>query len=453
LALNRRFPLRASTIVLLLMALLIAAPALAQETPAAGDTLEVLPDDHPLRPQPPPGVGPGPLAFLGRILFAPFRMADVALKGTTVVIEEEAGGFAAGLSDRPDAPEEASHFGFRAGSIGTRSGFVGGGFTYELFPGAGGATAGISAAVTNRLYQEYSAFAGWNDPDEAPWLRVTGYYDVDHMDEFFGIGPDTDEEDDESGFSWERWGGVAAAGLPQGWIVNGEVHAAYERSFFYETYDDNQRNTIEHFAGLPGVDLPQQELWSPGGTIRLDLRNSAGHPTRGLMLEASGSVWRSVDDELPFDWTQYGGRVQAHLPLGSDWHIISVGGGFETVEPEDDDSVIPFAYLPDLGGSRRLRGYPSWRWSDQAVGWATAEYRYRIWEEHTWRATPGVLEAALFADAGDVAPEVGDLDTEDLKTSYGLEVRMFLKDDALFRLGVAYSDEGTRVNLATGGFW
>jgi hypothetical protein len=171
------------------------------------------------------------------------------------------------------------------------------------------------------------------------------------------------------------------------------------------------------------------------------------------MLEGSGSIWRSMDDELPFDWTEYGAQVQGHLPLGSDWHIISVGGGFETVEPEDDDSVIPFGYLPHLGGSRILRGYPSWRWTDQAVGWATAEYRYRIWEEHTWQATPGVLEAALFADVGDVAPEVGDLDTEDLKKSYGLEVRMFLKDDALFRLGVAYSDEGTRVNLSTGGFW
>ena len=65
---------------------------------------------------------------------------------------------------------------------------------------------------------------------------------------------------------------------------------------------------------------------------------------------------------------------------------------YRKVEPEDDDSVNPFAYLPDLCGSRRLRGYPSWRWSDQAVGWATAEYRYRIWEEHTWRATPGALE-------------------------------------------------------------
>ena len=30
---------------------------------------------------------------------------------------------------------------------------------------------------------------------------------------------------------------------------------------------------------------------------------------------------------------------------------------------------------------------------------------------------------------------------------------MFLKDNALFRLGVAYSDEGTRLNLSTGGFW
>ena len=438
--------------MLLLLALLTAAPALAQETPARGDTLEVLPPDHPLRPQPPPGVGPGPLAFIGRILFAPFRMADEALKGTTVVIEEEAGGFSAGLSDRAEVPGEASHLSMTFGSIGTRSGFVGGGVAYDLFPEDRGPTMGVSAAVTNRLYQEYTAWAGWNDPDVAPWLRVTGYYDVDHMDEFWGFGPDADE-DDESGFSWERWGGVAAVGIPRGRIINGEVHAAYERSFFYETYDDSALNTIEEFVHLPGVHLPQQELWSPGATVRLDLRNSAGHPTRGFMIEGSGAIWRSVDDELPFDWTEYGGQVQAHLPLGSDWHILSLGGGLEAVEPEDEDSVIPFGYLPTLGGSTRLRGYPSWRWRDPAVGWATVEYRYRIWEEHTWQATPGVLEAAIFADAGDIAFKVEDLDTEDLKTSYGLEIRMFLSDSPVFRLGIAYSEEGTRVNLSTGGLW
>lgn len=438
--------------MLLLLALMTAAPALAQQTPAQGDTLEVLPPDHPLRPQPPPGVGPGPLAFLGRILFAPFRMADEALKGTTVVIEEEAGGFSAGLSDRPEVPGEASHLSITAGSIGTRSGFVGGGVAYDLFPEDRGPTMGVSAAVTNRLYQEYTAWAGWNDPDVAPWLRVTGYYDVDHMNEFWGFGPDADE-DDESGFSWERWGGVAAVGIPRGRIISGEVHAAYERSFFYETYDDSALNTIEEFFQLPGVDLPQQELWSPGATVRLDLRNSAGHPTRGFMIEGSGAIWRSVDDELPFDWTEYGGEVQAHLPLGSDWHILSLGAGMEAVEPDDEDSVIPFGYLPTLGGSTRLRGYPSWRWRDQAVGWARAEYRYRLWEEHTWQATPGVLEAAIFADAGDLAFKVEDLDTEDLKTSYGLEIRMFLKDAALFRLGIGYSEEGTRVNLSTGGLW
>jgi hypothetical protein len=171
------------------------------------------------------------------------------------------------------------------------------------------------------------------------------------------------------------------------------------------------------------------------------------------MIEGSGAVWRSLDDDLPFDWTQYGAEAQAHLPLGSDWHVISVGGGFETVEPEDDDSVIPFAYLPTLGGSRTLRGYPSWRWRDQAVGWATAEYRYRIWEEHTWRAAPGGLEAALFAQAGDMASEIGDLDTEDLKTSYGLDIRMFLKEKPVFHFGVGYSEDGARFLFGTSSNW
>lgn len=435
----------------LLLALSIAAPAFAQDAP--GDTLLVLPDDHPSRPQPPPGVGPGAGAAIARVLFAPFLMADVALKGTTVVIEEEAGGFAAGLSDRPEVPADASHMAIAAGSIGTRSGFLGGRVTLDAFPEPVGPTLGVSIAATNRLYQEYSAFAGWNDPDVAPWFRVTGYYDVDHMDEFWGFGPETDEEDDDSGFSWERWGGVAALGLPEGWIVNGEIHAAYERSFFYETYDDNHVNSIEVHVAEPGVDLPQQELWSPGGSIRLDLRNSHGLPTRGLMIEGQGAIWRSLDDELPFDWTHYGAGAQAHLPLGSDWHVLSIGGSFEVVEPEDDDSVIPFGYVPTLGGSGRLRGYPSWRWRDEAIAWATAEYRYRIWEEHTWRATPGVIEAALFAEAADMGDELGDIDAEDLKPSYGLEFRMFLKDEPIFRAGVAFSDEGYRFNVTTGSYW
>ena len=435
----------------LLLALSIAAPSLAQDAPS--DTLEVLPADHPSRPQPPPDVGPGPLSFLGTILFAPFRMADTALKGTAIVIEEESGGFAAGLSDRPEVAAEPSHVSWVFGSLGTRSGFGGIGLAYDLFPDALGPSLGISGAIGNRLYQEYTVFAGWNDPDVAPWIRATGYYDIDHMDQFWGLGRDTDDEDDESGFSWERWGGVVAAGIPEGWILNGEIHAAYERSFVYETYETNQRNTVDVFVAVPGVDLPQQELWSPGATLRLDLRNSAGHPTRGLMIEGSGAIWRSVDDELPFDWTEYGGRLQAHLPLGSDWHIISVGGGVEAAEPEDDDSVIPFVYLPTLGGSNSLRGYSSWRWRDQATGWATAEYRYRIWEEHTWKAAPGVMEAVIFVDAGDVAPEVGDLDFGDLKSAYGLEIRMFLKEAAVFRIGLGYSDEGLRANISTNGYW
>ena len=75
------------------------------------------------------------------------------------------------------------------------------------------------------LALEYIAQGDWNDPDVLPWIRFTGFYDVDHMNEFWGIGPDTDEEEDESGFSWERWGGVAAAGLPEGWVLSGDVHA------------------------------------------------------------------------------------------------------------------------------------------------------------------------------------------------------------------------------------
>ena len=108
--------------LMLVILLAAAAPLQAQDVP---------PDEDPRRPQEPPrpdrSAGERLLGFIGRTLKTPFEMAGTAIEGTLIPIEEERGGFAAGLSAAAAPSESKRGLSSTAGSLGTRSGFLGGG--------------------------------------------------------------------------------------------------------------------------------------------------------------------------------------------------------------------------------------------------------------------------------------------------------------------------------------
>ncbi|MBW3660884.1 MAG: BamA/TamA family outer membrane protein, partial [Gemmatimonadetes bacterium] len=415
----------------------------------------VLPDDHPLRPQPPPrpdlSATERVLQALGWVVRRPFEFLGTGTEGTAVWYEERQGGFAQGLSAVAGGPREPTYVSFMGGSIGTRSGFVGGGVrVHDPFPESRGLHYGVTAAATHRTYQEYTVYAGWNNPAEHPYLLVTGFYDVDTMDEFFGLGPDSDE-DDESSFSWERWGGRAIAGLPEMKTgIKGNVHAGWQKSFVFEGDAIDQPDAVEVF---PDIRLPQHEIGSAGAAVGLDLRDAPGHPTRGVFLMGAADVYRSTDD-FDFEWLHWKAEAQAHLPLGSEWHILSFRATAEEADPSESDGVIPFEYLPTLGGSESLRGFDSWRWRDRAAVSGTVEFRYRIWQEHSPDpSTAGLFETALFYDVGQVAPSLDDIDTGDLERSYGVLLRMFVLDRHVASTGVGLGGDAPRFIFSTSGLW
>ena len=97
--------------------------------------------------------------------------------------------------------------------------------------------------------------------------------------------------------------------------------------------------------------------------------------------------------------------------------------------------------MPDLGGSSRLRGYPSWRFRDRNRLLLSGEYR--------WTAGQ-FIDMAIFLDAGKVAARRADLDLADLKTSYGLGVRFHTPAATVMRVEVARTVEGTSLVWAFG---
>jgi len=431
------------------VASLAAVPLAAQEP-------EVLPADHPDRPRPPEayeGVG------APRAIWWPVRTFWQAVEGTLIHFEtgQDGGRLAGGLSAAATTTERPERLSLRGGGIGTRSGFLGGGLTYHAFPAKTGPQAGVRLAATNRAYALAEVFVGLNRREERPYVELKAFYDNDTMDQFWGIGPDSDE-DDESDFGWERWGGRAAAGVPPrhalGGILWGEVHTGWERSFIHDGADPKNVDAIERF---PEIRDDQREFWNGGGFAGIDLRDSPGHPLKGFLVRGEAAYWDATDggDE---SWTQLGGEAQAHVPLGSEWYVLSARATVSKIDPGSGtrDDEIPFQYLPALGGSNVLRGYESWRWRDLAAAYASVELRYRVWQEHLppdRLDRAGVAEASLFFDVGDVADDLdGDI-TDDLEVSYGFMLRMYLLNAHVLGLGVAHGEEGPRFLVTTDDPW
>jgi outer membrane protein assembly factor BamA len=87
--------------------------------------------------------------------------------------------------------------------------------------------------------------------------------------------------------------------------------------------------------------------------------------------------------------------------------------------------------LPSLGGNNTLRGYSDYRFHDQNLLCANIESRWAIFSH---------LDGAVFYDAGNVAPRVGDLNLD--KTSWGAGLRLHSDNTMLARIDAAHSVEG-----------
>jgi outer membrane protein assembly factor BamA len=95
--------------------------------------------------------------------------------------------------------------------------------------------------------------------------------------------------------------------------------------------------------------------------------------------------------------------------------------------------------MPELGGSRLLRGYQAYRFRDKHRMLLTGEYR--------WMAGP-LVDMALFIDAGKVAAERSDLNFNDLTITQGIGVRFHTPAQTVTRIEIARSHEGTRLVFA-----
>lgn len=174
-----------------------------------------------------------------------------------------------------------------------------------------------------------------------------------------------------------------------------------------------------------------------GPSLLIDARSRTYYPQQGHYLSIYALFHPHVRDasvdETSASFTRFAADARRFLPLG-DEHVMALQAYAEGVT-----GTAPFALLPKLGGSMRMRGYRHARFRDQVTVTTQAEWRFPVW----WR-----IDGALFGSVGTIAPRITELGHSGIKPAVGMGMRYQLNDAGVrLRADVAISPDGAGLYL------
>jgi hypothetical protein len=296
--------------------------------------------------------------------------------------------------------------------------------------------------------------------EERSFVRARGGYSKTLTRRFFGIGPGSDE-DDETSYTDEATEfalGIERA-LPRpgdDWILLGAVRGEFHHLSGGEVSGEPDTEQIfpEVFEDARDARLGWLELG-----LAWDTRDSQRNPYRGLRIEglAEGAVVQRGGDS--------GGRFTLESSYVRPVPGLFHAGGDATEENPPTDTLafglhtqtvagdLPFFALPSLGGSHLHRGYIAGRFRDRASWLGALEYRFWVLPRGfgvTRRIRIERAGAALFYEAGAVAPEWHRIFDTKVRHSYGFSLRLTLERAAPFRLDFGFSEDGFNLNARFG---
>lgn len=192
--------------------------------------------------------------------------------------------------------------------------------------------------------------------------------------------------------------------------------------------------------GLPRSREPLAPTYVRAGAFtQLDTRTSPGYSRSGSLLRVDISDYRQTNGSS-HSFRRIDAEAQQLVPLRRDRWVLAFRALASTTDV-DAGADVPYFLMPELGGSRLLRGYSSWRFRDRNRLLLTGEYR--------WPAGP-LVDMALFVDAGKVAADRRDLTLRDLRVSHGIGVRIHTPSATVTRIELARSREGLGLLFAFG---
>jgi hypothetical protein len=344
--------------------------------------------------------------------------------------------------------------------------------------------AGAFLSYTSKGQQSYYGFwrrwlhtrelpAGGVIQEERSFFGFSGGYQKTLTRRFFGFGANSDEDDEikyvdelyelefrvsatfpDPGSSLLLTGGARA-----------EFHALSGSCRDILNGTDQRvlcpRDDFDKTAALQRIigDSTHEQLgWLIAG-VGWDTRDSSRNPYDGFYASVTTEAAMLQDKgDLGAHWEVVAGTAFRVPPIFHD------GGDDEESNPPTDTVAfgvqnrfktgdLPFTALPNLGGSKTLRGFIDGRFRDDSSWHAGVEHR--IWIiPRGFPIFRGIrverLGVAPFIEAGSVAGSEFDLFESRVRYSYGIGLRALIERAAPFRLDFGISDEGYNVSARFG---
>jgi hypothetical protein len=329
----------------------------------------------------------------------------------------------------------------RLGSLTTGGGFAAGPGYRRRNLGGRRVEVRASAAISMKRY--WAAEASVRLPELSGGRFFADLY-ARHRDfpqeDFFGPGPDAARTDRVSyGYRDTAVGG--GGGLrAAGWLTVGGRTAFLSPAVSGGT--DSRLPSIEQLfdeTAAPGLAV-QPNFVRMEGWLDLDYAEPAGNPRSGGRYLVSHAAYLDRG-RAGYGFSRTEVDLRQYLSVLQQRRVLALRGygSFAVARPGER---VPFYLQQTLGGGSTLRGFREYRFRDSNLLLLQAEYRWEIFP---------ALDAALFYDAGMVAPRAGDLHLRRFERDYGLGFRFGTIRGVFLRIDTAIgSGEGPHVFVKFG---
>lgn len=368
-----------------------------------------------------------------------------------------AGGVGAGASAWPQ--EQASLFGIVMGTSNSSwaTYLVG---TSMLAPGARrwflDSSASVGWFTQQRLYVDGNpefpeGDAGSNDSDPENFLEGEGWNNWLVLNFKYVLPTGGGRQEPIQEFVLDRGLPIGSGVKPGAWnpIKSGRTLVQLEPFLFYRTIE-------------PAVESQEGTSGGLSVSVLYDNRDFSPNPSRGsaTSLGVAHGVGLSEDGE---SWTNLRGKYSKYLSLGGSRRIrqqVLAFNAWTSYTPNWTDEMGRLSGVDDrpppsmgasLGGYLRLRGFPLYRFQDEAAVYYGAEYRvipewnplgtisWLRWLDIDWWQFVPFLEVGRVASEWDLQ----ELHT-DMRWDAGVGLRL-MAALVVVRADVAYSEEGLHI--------
>ncbi|UCE40039.1 MAG: BamA/TamA family outer membrane protein [Candidatus Aminicenantes bacterium] len=254
-------------------------------------------------------------------------------------------------------------------------------------------------------------------------LDINAKYNKILIDNFYGIGSDSKEED-LTNFTYEIK--ELKLTLGRGFSSFFVCQASYYfRNIHYYDVEENKAYT----EGLKSVG----EQFSPflSLLVRYDSSDSQIHPTHGFRFEIQSDLAYGFLGNKNASYMRFILDLRKYLLVFGQKDVLAFRLRFQKISGDK----IPLFELSVLGGGtteNAMRGYKMNRFQDKGKILLNAEYRFPIWKR---------LGGNIFVDYGTVWPSLKKMDFQKSVIDVGWGLRYYLKN-FIARFDMGFSNEG-----------